>query len=32
MFIDVMLPVAPFFAALTTRGMHARMSVHRPLA
>jgi saccharopine dehydrogenase-like NADP-dependent oxidoreductase len=29
---EVMLPVAPFFAALTTRGMHARMSVHRPLA
>jgi saccharopine dehydrogenase-like NADP-dependent oxidoreductase len=29
---EVMLPVAPFFAALASRGMHAEIAVHRPLA
>ena len=28
---EVMLPVAPFFAALASRGMHAEIAVHRPL-
>jgi lysine 6-dehydrogenase len=28
---EVIIPVAPFFAALATRGMHAEISVRRPL-
>jgi saccharopine dehydrogenase-like NADP-dependent oxidoreductase len=28
---EAIVPVAPFFAALAHRGMHAQMAVHRPL-
>jgi saccharopine dehydrogenase (NAD+, L-lysine-forming) len=28
---EVIVPVAPFFAALASRGMHAEIAVHRPL-
>ncbi len=29
---EVIVPVAPFFAALARRGMHAEIAVHQPLA
>ena len=28
---EVIVPVAPFFAALASRGMHAEIAIHRPL-